>query len=910
LLLYEPLLKKVLIIAACIIFPVAGFLGYNWWHARQKADPFQLIPESAAAVIETTEFYKNWDNLKASAFWQNLKVFPFVSRITEKMIFADSAAGGFQNLKSFFHGRKVISSLHVVGKREADYIFYIPVENDSDQEMINKIFVNLKGWKTDERNYEGIIIKELSNPAQKISFSIIRYRNLIIGSYTGFLIEDIIRIINQEATGKFLKNNPDVKNSAHTHSDTYIYINYKNIPAYVSLFGNIQTHDFLNTLDHLADHSVLDYKMAEKEILLDGFTYSKKDTHFLSIFAGQKPQNFNVKSFIPSNTGILYYYGFDDAVKLNESLTKFWQKHDPSLIEKRTRLNEQLGIDLNELYPEFGNEAAMCLINSSKSFQQQGKLLFIESVNPDKFFLKLNKFVTIMKDGRNDTLLYEKQGAHLIREMNIPELPSMLLGDLFSGFNECFYTRINNYIVFSNEAQNLRNLIINIDSENVWGKSAEIASFIDNHFSPSNVSLFINTPQAWKQLFNSSSPELKQSMQDNPEILKKISPVLFQFNVFQDKIYTNIVISHRLDKELQNDQFKYEKIKEIKVENGISSILKPPFSDNKNEILVQDSLNVLYLINKNGVQWKNDLEAPIASIIIYEDINKNGVRDFVFAAGNKIYSFDSAGKIMPGFPISLADSVTFSGLSLADYEGKGKFRIVANDVNGNVYIFDMKGKNLEDWNPRVLGKLTSPLNHIRIKGKDYFIAMKKDGAVLALNRRGGIYKGFPVILGKSVSSPLFIEKGSSPEKTFLSILTDDGVLTKINLPGEIIQKTSFSDGLSIKCRLLPDQTGSGFIVEAQTGNQLIFMNPSGSELFQANISETVYDISYYYFKGNNVLNIYAMENKKSSLYLFDDQWKIQWRQAKIPGRVEINEVDKKILLYKTRNNILEIGNIR
>jgi hypothetical protein len=903
-------LKKVFIIFSCIFFPVAGFLAYDWWHTRQKADPFQLIPESAVAVIETTEFYNNWGTLQGSALWKNLQVLPFAAHFNAKMIYADSAAGGSQKLKSFFHGRKVISSIHVISNSEADCVFYIPVENDNDEEIISKIFSDVKKMKAEERTYGGITIKELTRPGQKKSFNIIRYRNMLIGSYTGFLIEDVIRIINEEGVGNFLKNNPEVKNSAHSHSDTYIYLDYKNISAFASLFANIQSSDFLKPLSYFAAHSVLDYKMGSKEILFDGFTQTKRDTHFLGVFVGQKPQKFDVKSFIPNNTGILYYYGFDDPMKLNESLIKFWQSHDPALIEKRTRMNDELGIDVNELYPEFGNEAALCFINSSKAFQRQGRLLFIESANAERFFLKLNKFVTIMKEGRKDTLLYEKLGVHLIREMNISELPSILLGGLFSGFEECYYTRINNYIVFSDDPHHLRELIINIDSENVWGKSAGMASFIDSHFSPSNISLFINTPYAWKDLISGASPEVKKNMQDNPELLKKISPVLFQFNVFQDKIYTNIVFNHGLDKELKKDQYKYEQSAEFKTAHGIASILHTGFSGNTAEVLLQDLSNILYLINnKNGVRWKDSIQAPVAGKAISADIDKDGVRDFILAAGNKIYSYDTAGKASAHFPIVLPDSVILSGLSLADYERDGNFRILVNDAKGNAYIFDANGKNLPGWNPKNLGQLTSSIRHLKVKGKDYFIAVRKDGKLSVLNRRGEMYKGFPVSLGKGCSSPVFIQEGSAPEKTFFHVLTDEGNLVKVDLLGSITEKMSLPDDGPAKYMLLPDQRETVFMVAMKSADQLMVMDPSGTEVFQMNISESDYEINYDHLREMNALTIYNKEENTSSLYLFDEQWK-NIRKNVEPGRIQVAQMKNDIFLFKFRNNILEMGNIK
>jgi hypothetical protein len=902
-------LKKVFIILSCIFFPVAGFLAYNWWHDRQKADAFQLIPESAVAVIETTELYSNWEKMRESYFWKNLQVIPFIRSVHEGAIFADSVAESREKLKSFFHGRKVISSLHVISNHQSDYIFYVPLENSDDYEMIRKIIGSVKDWKASERIYGGITIEEFTKAGQKISFSAIRYRNLLIGSCTGFLIEDVIRIINGEITDNFLKNNPEVISSAHEHSDTYIYLSYKKISSFLSLMSNVQTQDFLKSMDYFADHSVLDYRMSEKEILFDGFTYSKKDTHFLDIFTGQKPQKFNLKSYVPNNTGMLYYYGFDNPEKLNESLIKFWKKHDPSLADRRVSMNEQSGIDIQELYSVFGHEAALCFVNSSKAFRQ-GKLLFIESQDPDRFFLKLNKFVTIMKDGRKDTLVYEKLGTHLIREMNIPEFPSLLLGDLFLGFDECYYTRINNYIVFSDEIRHLRELIDNIDSENVWGKSLEMSAFLDKHFSASNVSMLMNTAESWKHLLNSVSPEIRKSLQEQAEVLKKISPVLFQFNRFQDKIYTNIVFSHALNKELVKDKYQYERSRKFELAGAIAGIPYSAFSGSRTEFLVHDSSGTFYLINSNGIRWKDTISAFPGFNAVSADLDKDGVKDLVFTAGNKIYSYDTSGKATPGFPIILSDSVKLAGISLADYEGNGNFRIIVNDMAGDIYMFDVRGKNLEGWQPRRLAPLSSPIRHIRVKGKDYFVALQKDGKLSVLKRRGEMYKGFPVVLGKACSSPAQIEIGKSPDKTFIHVLTDEGELIRLNLQGSIVEKKLFAQGPISKYRLLADPEEAGFMVSVQSGDQVLILNSSGEEVFQANIPEGQTEISYRRLKNANSITIFERDQQVSSFFLLDDQWKILFKISDFHGKIETAQSKADFLLFKFSNNIVEMGNIK
>jgi hypothetical protein len=464
--------------------------------------------------------------------------------------------------------------------------------------------------------------------------------------------------------------------------------------------------------------------------------------------------------------------------------------------------------------------------------------------------------------------------------------------------------------VFSDDVQHLKELINNIDSENVWSKSVEMSSFLDKHFSASNVSLLVNTPQAWKHFFSSVSPEIKKSMQDNPEVLKNVSPVLFQFNRFQDKIYTNIVFSHDLNKEQKKDNYRYEKSGEFELAQGIAGIHYAAFSGNKAKLLVQDSSNAWYLISNKGALRKDTLSKLISANAVFADLDKNGRKDFVFVAGNKIYAYDTSGKVLSHFPIILSDTITLKGVSLADYEGNGKFRILVNDRGGNIYMFDAQGKNLEGWTPRKLAPLSSPVRHIRVKAKDYFIALQKDGRLSVLNRRGEMYKGFPLPIGKSCSSPAHIEIGKSPDKTFIYALSDEGTLIKLNLQGSVLEKTLFTRDLISKCRLLPSPGQESFVVSVVSGGQVLILNSSGAEIFQTSIPETDAEVSYQNLKDLKGLSIYTKEGDVSLFYLFDEQWKNIFKVPEFHGRVVAGESETDIIIFKFSHNTVEMGNIK
>ena len=97
-----------------------------------------------------------------------------------------------------------------------------------------------------------------------------------------------------------------------------------------------------------------------------------------------------------------------------------------------------------------------------------------------------------------------------------------------------------------------------------------------------------------------------------------------------------------------------------------SSILKPTSlgQSNASGILVQDSSNILYLLNRQGrVLWQKQLDG-----IILSDINqvvKDNKRQLLFNTSNTLYLTNMDGDDSDRYPISFKSKAT-TGLALFD----------------------------------------------------------------------------------------------------------------------------------------------------------------------------------------------------------------------------------------------------
>src|SRR5690606_25942662 len=133
---------------------------------------------------------------------------------------------------------------------------------------------------------------------------------------------------------------------------------------------------------------------------------------------------------------------------------------------------------------------------------------------------------------------------------------------------------------------------------------------------------------------------------------------------------------------------------------------------------------------------------------------------YIFSTQDAIHIIDRLGNYVPPYPLYLKGK-NIQHLSVVDYDRSKRYRFLVSDYDGKLWMYDKSGANLEGWTPRdVGGALLTPPRHHRIKGRDYILAIRKDGLVHLYNRRGEMMKNFPLDLQGKPMGDYFLEMGA------------------------------------------------------------------------------------------------------------------------------------------------------
>jgi hypothetical protein len=818
-----------------VVLAAGSFFLYEYLIRRTPMSPWDLVPSSSVFVYETNDCKVCVEQLQETSLWSILRKAAFYEKP------ADSLTAIFDVLNAAKTGKLI--SAHTTRKDDFDFIFYIPAGKSA---TIPEAWRKLK---TTQREFNGIKIHELSLYKQTFSWS--QIDEVWVGSFTPFLIEDVIRTYTADDGSPFKKDIATAYQLSPVKTDAgNLYVNIKKFGQWLSSF----TTESPDLIKYIGQSSLLDVKSTPESLVLNGLSLDSADQRYLlSIFTNQVPVPFQMKNIVSDRSVLFMSYGISDGAKFGEALQKFASRKKPKFRDSLEQVNTLTGVKLENLYSSIGSEIGVCFIESKD--ETLSKVLLIESTAPDRWINALN---TIAEKTSIDTIFVENYADYEIREIPIPNLPEKLLWPLVTGFPNCFYTRSGNIIVMAQNLEDLKNFLDDIDQEGTWGKSLAQNKFLESTLLEANISLYINTPMAWSILSNTLHPKWQRFVKEHQESLDALGMGAVQLSHLNNSYYTNAIWSF--------DESAAETTKSSGTPNtnrgtankyltnfnqGISKFfVVRNHSTRKDDVFLQDSAHAVSLVSDDGkVIWRVDVGKPIQGDIAQIDYFNNGKLQLLFATAGQLHLIDRLGNYVSPFPISTKENDP-DFLSIVDYDHSKKYRFLISSRSGKLWMHGKGGENLEGWQPKNAGgKLSTAPQHHRIRGKDYIVAIREDGFAHLMNRRGESLKNFPLDLDARFAGDYYLESGNSTASTNFVVVSRDGFRIKFSLEGKMMSRESLiKTAPEASFKLICDENNKNYIITRQDSRRLSILDENLHEIFSSDfIGNNPVDVKLYNF---------------------------------------------------------------
>lgn len=751
-------------------------------------------------------------------------------------------------------------SLHIISKDDFDAVYYFT----GKQAKTFKALVTQ--WKSDntirfaERELNGFKILEFS--FNKRVFSCIQLEDAWAASFTPFLIEDVVRTFEAKDEGNFKSEMTQVTALPHAKDDAGdVYLHLGNVGRLLKIFPAHSS----GSLMELGGAGLLDIKRSTNAFTLNGFSVAKKNDKnvLLSYLEDQSPVQFTIKQYISNQTVVGVNYGISDGSTFYNRLSLGTNK---ALLDS---LNSMASIDYAKLFSSLGKELAICYLEFG---QDLSKVIIFETQRPRDW---INAFDQLSEESRKeDTVFYERYSTYEIKELLISDFAGKLFSPLVSGSATTYYSSIGNYIVLSESIESMKKFLEDIDQENVWGKSVAFNKFAESTLLESNLSIYINTPLVWSNITKKLSDPWQRFIRSNKPLLSSFDFGAIQFSHLNESFYTNITWTYSDFQDSKVNGTPRPSTDRLVATLGSSIISKPTLVkshiNGSDEVLVQDSAYVLYHLSAEGkVLWQKSLEEKIIGDIHQIDFFSNGKLQFFFATAGKLHVIDRLGNYVNSYPINI-NMRDLSSVTLVDYDKSKKYRFLLADKAGRLWMFDKEGVNLDGWKPfNAGGDLMAAPRHYRIRGKDYILAIRKDGNAILTTRRGEMIKGFPLNLEGRPQGDFYLETGNPVSTTCFVCISKDGFKISFSLDGKILSReTLIKPSFEAQFSLVAEESGNGYVIKRQDTKRLTLLKPDGTEICSnATIGMNAAEVKYYDFGAGRVYFLLTdLEQALSFLY--------------------------------------------
>lgn len=852
-------MKRTIIIFFILVFILASGYGiYYYWSKQKSLDVWSLVPENAFLVYENNNLVDSWNDIQENPIWKDLINIEAFKEIKNNFESLDSLTGESGALDELFQNNPLLISMHLTAKDDFDFVFYQTLNTTSQIQLVENIEEHVKELKKSERTYDNYTISELKNKQNQVVFSYLFLKGNFVGSFSPILVEDVIRKIGKDEPGFRERNESSFKIAKFQNDAGNIFVNFNRLNWFFKVFTKDASKDLLRILENFSGSTFLDFVFDENQLYFNGYTFLNDSNAYLKIYENQTGGDISMENLLPARTALLVHERFSDPARWYKNVVEFWNNKEAGFSTEQRTIAEKYQVDFREFHTFMSGENALAVLNNISSKNESDKLVYIKVKDENEGLNNFNKLAEQAAKFKGDTLYYEFYADREIRELAIDQFPYWLLGPNYKGFENTFYTIFNDFIVLSNNIQTIKTLVVDLETESTWGKSIKQNQFIESTLQEANLSVFINSVQAWPMLLPALNEKWSTFFKENEYPLKNLELIALQFSNEGSKFYTNLEVNH-FEHEIASDMEYYDEVQQVVLPAPIIS--KPFVVKNHDsgmfETIVQDSANNLHLISNEGqILWTEPLEGTVVSDIFQIDFYKNNKLQYAFATKDKVYILDRNGLAIENYPVdhSVEDNILF--FNVIDYDKSKNYRFITATEQGNLFLTDKYGKLLGDWDPMSLGdKIASIPQHIRIRSKDFMVALQENGTINVMSRNGEMKPNFPIKIEDRLSDNLFFEIGNSFDKSYLVTLTNGGELVKLSFTGKVEEKDQmYMPTKETIFKIIPDATGRSYLLARQDLSRVSLLNPNGELLFDKDyLSREEMEIQYYQFAAEKEL---------------------------------------------------------
>ena len=699
-----------------------------------------MVPNDAVLIIETSNLTDAWKEISNSEMWKYLLENPYFNDLNEDIELLNKYLRDNTIAEKALKNRKLQMSMHMISARDWDFLFVIDLKNIAQIKRLGlkRILGLVDGYKVKEREYNGETIIELTDnedPADIIYLTI--SDNLLVATFTGSLIEKSIdqKPKGENEKGYWTKNESYNKVVGKLYGEELfrMYFNYNKIDEF-SMAYLTEESETINMLGNSLTYSGFNINFRDELLSFEGYTDIDSTGSYVKAMANVKPGKLDAWRIMSDQTALYFSMGFEDFFDFYYNLTKQYEDGNAEDMEDIktdiAKIERLLNISMHDdFFSWIGKEIAFFKLRPGRTTRPEDVVVAFHTNDIDDAKAGLDR---IMKKVKNRVKIVkfkpQEYKNYTIQSLEISGFFKLFLGKMFKDLEKPFFTYIEDYVVFSNSNETLKNVIDDYIKGNTLDKNSDFVNFKDEFSNKSNITILIRTPQIYENLYFYSNAKDRKDIKENREFILSFDKIGFQLVSEGDIFKTSLMAMHnpdavktdeleKIEREVSEDLFREE------VENLTFKISLPESFLESDTLFKEfydggERLKFEGKIHKGAIvdNWKTYYESGnIKSSVNYEEGELKGEAYFYYDTEKNVVKAEAVfedemiiGVYFEYYENGAQKAKIIYKKGLADEEAmfyypNGKLKIEANYKNGQKHgrwvFFDERGNEVgkEKW---------------------------------------------------------------------------------------------------------------------------------------------------------------------------------------------------------------------
>ncbi len=883
-------MKKYLLIT--LLLSAVGAITYFTYtkYFVSKTDIWNFVPQESILVYENDNAYQALSTFKEVKIGEVLQDFPSIRTLSNNLNLLDTLVEE-SALATMLSGSKFLTSFHTTSKSNFDFVVYLKLSQKGQANVINKLIAHYtKQYAASKRKYDGFTLNEIILP-DKV-FTYIVKDNILAFSFTPFLIEDVIRNLNNKDQD-FKTNYPALYKFPNSKTDEgNLYVNGENFKSLINTFLN-NNHQLRSNWRSPAFYEL---SVSDNQLSTNGFVIPKDAS--LQHLKGQTPQLGSISQTLPECTAKASIFALSDVKNWLERIRTVENKNQKAV---KDHLFQQYQFSPDRLVNWMDNELALL---DCRTVDVKGQAVLVKVSDLAESRNHLNELAEQVAKSKNDSIFYENFAGYRIVEINEKDVPMAMFGLDFRGFETMCFTYYGSHLLIGDSYEVVKKIVDQFENEETWGKINYYNKFLNQNLQEFNLSTLWNTQKLWKDMYEVMDDEWKVFFDAHASLIQSFDLACYQVSnidgkyfsnasVYQGGVYNPAPKSNALNKPAFTTYLKNE-------------VTSKPFvvknhKNNTREVLIQDQANLLYLINKDGaILWTDSLKEKVVDKIWQIDFYKNNKLQYLILSDQFLHLIDRNGNNVEGFPVPHGvDAPSFLGV--IDYDKSKSYRFMITSASGEVSLFDKAGKVLDGWSKRSFGgkQLYRPF-HERVRGKDCFVFVTENGTVELVNRKGERFNGFPVQLNVGLQGQPHFVRGKSFTTSEVQLIAGNGEFYSVKLDGKSKKLRQFvhtSENSTFS--MIEDVSGSKCLVIRQGGNRMELLDTDEKLLLAKDYMSNQEKRVQFYNLDNGDFYIAVNDIDQEFTYIYD-------KSGKLINKAPLNSKDEIAMMLFSRQDQMKV----